>query len=82
MLPRLFAGLDSMQVCCTFLWLAGVLPPVALVAGLASLAGLLHVSLVGKCVASGSLLASVVPFSHVSCMYLFEFMLLWFRFGA
>ena len=61
---------------------AGVLLPAALVAGLASFAGLLHVSLVGKCVASGSLLASVVPFSHLPCMYLFEFMLLRFRFGG
>ena len=49
--------------------------------GLASFASVLHGSLVGKCVASGSL-ASVVPFSHVSCMYLFKFMLLIFRFGV
>ena len=41
-----------------------------------------HGSLFGKCVASGSLFASVLPFSHVTFMYLFEFMLLRFRSGV
>ena len=48
----------------------------------ACFAGVLHGSLIGKRVVSGSFFAGVLPFSHVTYIYLFEFMLLRFRLGV